>query len=125
MKPTLARQYFACTRLRAKLTRASCAHAHKLANQRSPGAGRVAVVVSSLERCKQCPVGADHERGRAVVPPVTLVQVRVDKPEQPRRCLACGMVLERERWRANYCDIGCKLVGRRLRAMELSAEVGL
>ncbi len=125
MKRSLATQYFRCTRLHAVLTRASCARNHKLAHRPPPPRGTERS--AATYRCKDCPVGAEHERGKASAPPVTLVQVRAraERPEPERRCMACGRVLELGHWRKSYCNLSCYSAGMRLAHIERLAEMSV
>lgn len=118
-------EHFECTRLRALLSRQACTRTHAIANSPHPAIGRQAMEAHSLMRCKGCDVGAEHRRGKASLPAVPIVQLRVERPLQKRWCLACGKQLVPERWRRNYCDLACKAQGGHLSRIERAVEVSL
>ena len=123
LSPALAAQHFACTRMRATLTRAACARTHALASVTSPKFGREAIGTAAADRCRGCSIGAEHRRGVTTVPSVKLVPLRVHKAVRARWCLACGRQLPPERGRKSYCSLACYSDGRRLAHVERVAEL--
>jgi hypothetical protein len=96
---------FVCDRLRANLTRASCATRHRPRRKRS--SPRRDLDAAVVEACADCAIGAQHARGEAAEV-VRLVALRATRPPPPvpvRYCLVCAEPISRSS--SKTCSLAC------------------
>jgi hypothetical protein len=107
---------FACSRMHARMKRATCARSHRMANGRIERAGRSAIALFMANvSCCGCPIGAAHVAGKTAEPTVGALvpATALTRAWKLRVCIGCGAPLpsyalgKARGWKKSYCSNAC------------------